>query len=130
MTDLLVLFMILVFFGIIYLIDYFSVRDKISEAILDYPTFLFNKHEYYHSPEWERKRRAALEAAHYTCEMCHTPYNLHVHHISYVHIFQERLGDLVCVCHTCHEQIHLVHGKPSSLLDYTTQRYPLLPTHY
>lgn len=129
MTDLLILFVILCFFSILYLLDYFQANELRHDDTI-YPTFLFNKHEYYNSPEWARKRQAALKAANYTCEMCHSPLNLHVHYISYANIFREHPSDLACLCHSCHEQVHRVYGHPQSMAEYTTQHYPLLPTHY
>lgn len=129
MTDLLVLAMVLTFFTILYLIDFFSARERALDPS-DYATFLFNKDQYYNSPEWATRRATALAAAHHTCEMCHSPHNLEVHHITYAHIFQERPADLAVVCHTCHTAIHTAFGHPTSLVDYSTQRYSLLVSHY
>lgn len=94
-------------------------------AAADLALYRFNKHQYLNSPEWRRKRLAALSRAHYSCEMCHASTNLHVHHVSYKNLYREKPQDLVCVCPSCHTKIHEKHGYPSSLKDYHNFHGPI-----
>lgn len=66
------------------------------------------RHEYMlylQSPEWAARRRSVLERASWTCEACRNARATEVHHITYRHIFNEPLFELVAVCFECHEKI-------------------------
>lgn len=95
-------------------------------ASTDLMLYRFNKHQYLNSPEWKTKRQHALKLAHYSCQMCGTPRNLHVHHVSYKNLFQETDSDLVVVCNNCHSHLHAVHGFPQTLKEYETFHGPLI----
>lgn len=95
-------------------------------ASIDLMLYRFNKHQYLNSPEWKTKRQHALKLAHYSCQMCGTPRNLHVHHVSYKNLFQETDSDLVVVCNNCHSHLHAVHGFPQTLKEYETFHGPLI----
>lgn len=98
-------------------------------ASTDLMLYRFNKHQYLNSPEWKTKRQHALKLAHYSCQMCGTPRNLHVHHVSYKNLFQETDSDLVVVCNNCHSHLHAVHGFPQTLKEYETFHGPLIPLY-
>lgn len=95
-------------------------------ASTDLMLYRFNKHQYLNSPEWKTKRQHALKLAHYSCQMCGTPRNLHVHHVSYKNLFQETDSDLVVVCNNCHSHLHAVHGFPQTLKEYEIFHGPLI----
>ena len=58
------------------------------------------------SPAWRRIRNAKLKDSGYKCELCGSAKNLQVHHITYEHIGDEPLDDLLTVCNKCHKKLH------------------------
>ena len=69
-------------------------------------TFWADYAKYMESPEWRKKRGQVLQRAHYCCERCQQREATNVHHLSYAHVFQEKLYELQAVCHECHEKLH------------------------
>lgn len=61
---------------------------------------------YLHSPRWQQKRVAVLSRAGYRCEQCGRAVSLDVHHLTYRHIYRERLGELRALCRECHKKEH------------------------
>jgi hypothetical protein len=61
---------------------------------------------YLASPEWRARREPVLRRARGICEQCHTARAVHVHHVTYEHLFDEPPEDLMAVCLACHETIH------------------------
>lgn len=65
-----------------------------------------NEYEpYLNSDLWKRKRLAVLKRDNYLCQACLTLPATQVHHLSYRHVFNEPLFDLVSVCNQCHDKI-------------------------
>ena len=62
--------------------------------------------EYINSPKWKAKRQMVLERDNFRCRKCGTGKNLDVHHITYEHIGNEPIDDLVTLCRECHESVH------------------------
>jgi hypothetical protein len=61
--------------------------------------------EYLDSEQWRRKRQKVLERDRFLCRACCTREATQVHHLTYKHVFDEPLFDLVSVCHQCHEKL-------------------------
>lgn len=61
---------------------------------------------YLRSPKWKRKRKRVLKRANYICEKCHKEKAWQVHHLTYAHIFHERLKELIALCERCHLKEH------------------------
>lgn len=65
--------------------------------------------QYLESPEWQRKSRLVLARDHHECQahlsICERVATM-AHHLTYAHLRNEPLFDLVSVCHTCHSQLH------------------------
>jgi len=60
--------------------------------------------EYYQSEQWATKRLFALHRADHRCERCYSKSrHLHVHHVTYDRIYNERPEDLEVLCPKCHE---------------------------
>ena len=87
--------------------------------------YRYNKHQYLISPEWEAKRKQALKAANYSCQLCKAETDLHVHHISYKNLFRENLEDLAALCSDCHTYIHSIHGYPNTVEEYNNFYGPI-----
>ena len=62
--------------------------------------------EYLNSAEWERKRQQILERAQGRCEGCGVEEPREVHHLTYAHIGNEFLFELVGLCTGCHDRLH------------------------
>ena len=61
---------------------------------------------YLRSPEWAERRRLVLERASGRCEGCRKRGATQVHHLTYTHVGNELLFELVAICRSCHERIH------------------------
>ena len=87
--------------------------------------YRYNKHQYLISPEWKTKRKQALKAANYSCQLCKAETDLHVHHISYKNLFRENPEDLAALCSDCHTYIHSIHGYPNTVEEYNNFYGPI-----
>lgn len=61
---------------------------------------------YLKSENWQKKREAVLKRARFLCEVCQRREATQVHHLSYMHVYDEPLSDLQAVCSVCHARIH------------------------
>lgn len=61
--------------------------------------------KYLESKTWKKKRALVLERDNYTCQSCLSSHAHQVHHLTYEHIYNEPLFDLVSVCMDCHRII-------------------------
>lgn len=59
--------------------------------------------EYLASREWAVKREAVRKRSGNKCERCYTNPQQAVHHKTYERVGNERLEDLIAICHPCHE---------------------------
>lgn len=62
--------------------------------------------QYLQTDEWARLRRAVLIRARGVCEGCGDARPSDVHHLTYRHIYNEFLFELVALCRDCHERWH------------------------
>lgn len=62
--------------------------------------------QYLASPEWKQKRAAVIRRAQGVCEGCGTGRASQVHHLTYKHVGNEFLFELVAVCDACHQRLH------------------------
>lgn len=62
--------------------------------------------DYLRSHEWAMKRAKVMRRANHRCEGCGDSPATDVHHLSYEHVTQEFLFELVALCAGCHERIH------------------------
>lgn len=63
----------------------------------------FDYQAYLASREWSLKREAVRERSNNECERCWKAPQQAVHHLSYEHIGDEPLDELLAVCNPCHE---------------------------
>lgn len=61
---------------------------------------------YLQTTAWRLKRQAVLTRANNWCEGCGKHQATQVHHLTYEHVFNEFLFELVAVCESCHRRIH------------------------
>lgn len=87
-------------------------RDAYAEATqqlrarFDRTAFLSEYAEYLASEVWASKRALVLKRAKGTCEGCGEKPPTEVHHLSYKHVCNEFLFELVALCSGCHRRIH------------------------
>ena len=74
----------------------------------------YNK--YLKSDYWQDIREQILKRDNYTCKLCNSENNLHVHHQSYEFLGNENLDELITLCNKCHFYIHKINRN----LNYTT----------
>jgi hypothetical protein len=62
--------------------------------------------EYLGTTAWRDRRSLVLRRANGTCEGCGEARATEVHHLTYAHVGNEFLWELVAVCRDCHERFH------------------------
>jgi len=67
---------------------------------------------YRRTPEWQIKRARILRRANGICEGCLDAKAAVVHHLTYTHMGDELLFQLVALCTACHEKAHPEHHEP------------------
>lgn len=67
---------------------------------------------YRRTPEWQAKRSRVLRRANGICEGCLETQATVVHHLTYTHMGDELLFQLVALCQACHEKAHPEHHEP------------------
>jgi 5-methylcytosine-specific restriction endonuclease McrA len=76
---------------------------------------------YMKSPEWDKRRRAALARAFYRCERCgRGNRKLDCHHKTYARFMNERASDLMVLCRPCHKRVHFWKWLKKSLGKWLT----------
>jgi len=65
------------------------------------------KEKFFHKSK--KIKKMIKKYGHLVCMICHSPYNLNIHHKSYQRIGKEYLGDLILICKDCHFQIHQIY---------------------
>lgn len=62
--------------------------------------------EYIKSKEWQETRQRIFKRDNFRCVKCGGSKNLHVHHITYENLGEEKDADLVTLCEKCHNGTH------------------------
>jgi 5-methylcytosine-specific restriction endonuclease McrA len=63
---------------------------------------------YLSSREWAMKRSRVIDREKCICQGCGDEPIEHVHHLTYTHIFDELLFELVGLCESCHRRAHWI----------------------
>jgi DnaB-like helicase N terminal domain len=61
---------------------------------------------YLRSDEWRAKRRLVMDRCGGLCEGCRNAPVSEVHHLTYEHVGDELLFELVGLCRECHQRVH------------------------
>jgi 5-methylcytosine-specific restriction endonuclease McrA len=77
---------------------------------------------YLQSPEWKAKRDKVLKRADGKCEGCGERPASEVHHLTYAHVCEEFLFELVALCTDCHARVH--HGDEAPIENEWRDGYP------
>lgn len=99
------------------------ISDKQAQSTRPDGIDLFKLREWYRKQYlktiwWDERRHRALELACYKCEACDGTGALHIHHLSYHHLFGEEDEDLMCLCNDCHKLAH------DSVFEHKTRGMP------
>lgn len=79
--------------------------------------------EYLQSEDWWERRTLVMERAGGLCEGCRKVEPIDVHHLTYDHVTEELLYELVALCASCHEKAHGGPGNsPQAAKRQTWQR--------
>lgn len=70
--------------------------------------------DYLKSEQWAIRRARVMERAGHRCEGCRERNAIDVHHLTYDHVTQEFLFELVALCRQCHERYHDQTDRPSA----------------
>ncbi|MAF43025.1 MAG: hypothetical protein CMI54_02480 [Parcubacteria group bacterium] len=62
--------------------------------------------EYLQTPKWKAKRLSVLNRDNYICQGCLKNQAKQAHHLTYDHVGDELLFELVSICEECHIRIH------------------------
>lgn len=68
--------------------------------------FTRNYHAHLKTSEWKVRRDKVLERDNFVCMGCMKNKATEVHHLTYDHVFNEPLFDLVSICEECHKNVH------------------------
>lgn len=87
--------------GYIELCRQFNMKSAKDESVIN-----AEYAEYLMSQAWRDKRQKVMDRAGGICEGCRNAKATQVHHLTYAHIFDELLFELVAVCDDCHSKAH------------------------
>ena len=84
-----------------------------------------DKKLYMRSDRWKALKLQVLTIQNNQCKLCSSPYDLHLHHLTYKRLGDEKLSDLAVLCGQCHQTQHDHYG-----MDRTTDYSVLVkPKH-
>lgn len=86
-----------------------SNRENTEEWSHDSPVYKAK----INSAGWKKKSKEALTYYGKFCRACNSTEQIDIHHLLYGDSFggQEKLEDLIPLCRTCHEEVHLLYKK-------------------
>jgi hypothetical protein len=58
------------------------------------------------SPAWQHRRALVFKRADHVCEGCRERRATQIHHLTYRHVTNEFLWELVAICDVCHQRVH------------------------
>ena len=77
--------------------------------------------EYLKSSAWKYLKNLSIKAAEGRCQLCNSNKKLEVHHRTYERIGEERIADLIVLCHNCHGRFHDKILSPSDFIKLKTK---------
>lgn len=101
--------------------DYTEQEQDTAEGLFAAAYVLTEEHlgdyqSYLRSLRWKARRLGAIALARAHCADCGAAADLHVHHLTYDRIGNERDEDLVVLCSACHEVRHQLRPHPGVVL--------------
>jgi 5-methylcytosine-specific restriction endonuclease McrA len=62
--------------------------------------------QYLATPHWQARRQHVMQRCNGICEGCRERSAREVHHLTYQHVGEELLFELVALCDDCHDRVH------------------------
>ena len=93
--------------------EYNSFQNELIEIRKN--NFFAKYGEYLNSVAWKDKRDMVLKRDNYLCQACLLSKATEVHHMTYKHVFNEPLFELISVCKSCHDQITKMDSEKDKL---------------
>jgi 5-methylcytosine-specific restriction endonuclease McrA len=81
-------------------------NERMAEMDAEYAARRARYGEYLSTPAWRAKRQVVLDREGGLCQGCRSAKATQVHHLTYDHVFNELLFELVALCDACHETAH------------------------
>jgi hypothetical protein len=104
-------------------IDHSKYPEAIKQHVMEYRA---NKNKYLQSPQWKLNAVLCKNEANFKCANCFSMHDLNAHHIHYRTLTNENpKTDLVCLCDTCHTELHEIVGYPQTVDEYLSFHGPL-----
>lgn len=94
------------------------LHDQKRQGLDDYSKYL-------QSDKWKAKRAKVMRRANNICEGCREAKATEVHHLTYIHLKDELLFELVALCHECHARCH-ADGDEDMALDLKQNDWDIL----
>lgn len=88
-----------------------------GEVAPDYKSYLLTRH-------WRQKRIALANNRKHKCQTCRKVFetDFEVHHKTYAHIGDERLRELMFLCHDCHVKLHQDNQRLANEIKHKSSR--------
>lgn len=84
-----------------------KIKCITGEVVASYPQYINTQH-------WRNIKKAYKYSHEYKCQHCgDTSPGLHLHHLTYERIGNERMSDLMYLCELCHAVVHARPKKKS-----------------
>jgi 5-methylcytosine-specific restriction endonuclease McrA len=83
---------------------YATLRDNADAEVR--AKWLASYNAYLQTPEWKRKSVLVLKRDKHRCQGCLNAPATQAHHLTYEHVGEEFLFELVAVCDACHKRLH------------------------
>lgn len=80
-------------------------REELSRQPTCNDSFWREYNAYLLTDKWKMKRLKVLERDNYLCQACLETQATQAHHLTYKHVFNEPLFDLIAICQPCHDQL-------------------------
>ncbi len=81
--------------------------DNLQSSIPILPSRLTSRYnKYLLSDNWRRKRVKVLRRDGFRCTVCNEGNLLEIHHLSYDHVFVEKLSEVCTLCSKHHRMVH------------------------
>lgn len=75
---------------------------------------------YLKTPGWRARRAKVMKRANGICEGCLERQATQVHHLTYGHVFEEFMFELVAVCDECHARVH-IDKRPEAIVQIESE---------
>ncbi|WHZ60027.1 HNH endonuclease signature motif containing protein [Metabacillus hrfriensis] len=98
-----------------------QINCSTGEKVDNYEDYLETRH-------WKQFKERYAKSHKKQCTMCDEKENIHLHHITYNRVGNEKFEDVVYLCRTCHLKVHETDIKDSEILGRFVAKFSKLKT--